>query len=186
MRVNNSNYIKQLKSGKEAALEFIVDKYLPLVKGIVNKVLLPTGDSYFIEECINDVFLSVWDNSSKFSGEDTDFRRWICVIAKFKAIDYYRKSKKNMNIAVEVIEELQVNSAEEEFLTKEEENQLIKLINQLEQIDRNIFVMKFFLGESSEDIAKKLNMSKAAIDNRIYRGKKKLRDNKSKARMEVI
>lgn len=186
MRVNNSNYIKRLKAGKEEALEFIVDRYLPLVKGITHKVLSSTGNEHSIEECINDVFLSVWDNSNKFNGDDADFKRWICVIAKFKAIDYYRKARRNMDVAVDVVEDGRVNSAEDEFITKEEENELIKLINQLDPMDRNIFIMKFFLGERSEDIARKLNVTKAAIDNRIYRGKKKLRENKSKLGLEVI
>lgn len=201
MRANDSNYIKRLKSGKEDALEFIVDKYLPLVKGITYKILLVAGNTQAMEECINDVFLSVWENSNKFNGEDTDFRRWICAIAKFKAIDYYRKANRNMDVAVELVDDgfrklskvnisensgVFVNSAEDEVIIKEDKNELIELINQLEPMDRDIFIMKFFLGEKSEDIARKFNVTRASIDNRIYRGKKKLRDGKEKLIMEVI
>ena len=45
--------------------------------------------------------------------------------------------------------------------------------------------MKFFLDIKSEDIAKRLGVTKASIDNRIYRGKKKLRERKSMMNMEV-
>lgn len=75
MRVNNSNYLKRLKNKKEDALEFIVDKYLPLAKGVTFKVLYSVGNNEVMEECINDIFLSIWNNSHKFNGDDDDFRK---------------------------------------------------------------------------------------------------------------
>lgn len=185
MRANETNYIIRLKSRKEDALEFVVDRYLSLVKGVTYKVLFSTNNEAAIEECINDVFLSVWENASKFNGDDTDFKSWICAVAKYKAIDYYRKSVKNLDIAVDNVEEGKTNSAEEEVIIKEEKTELMELINQLEPMDRDIFIMKFFLGEKNEDIARKFNVTKASIDNRVYRGKRKLREGKEKIGMEV-
>ncbi|MTK12307.1 MAG: RNA polymerase subunit sigma-70, partial [Clostridiaceae bacterium] len=60
--------------------------------------------------------------------------------------------------------------------TMENRREVIELINSLKRIDRDIFVLKFFLGYRSEDIAKKLNITKASVDNRIYRGKRKLKE----------
>ena len=40
MKSNEKNFIKRLKRQKEDALEFVVDTYLPLIKGITYKVLL--------------------------------------------------------------------------------------------------------------------------------------------------
>ena len=57
MWTREDNYIKRLKKGKEDALEFIVDKYLPLVKGITYKVLFTVGNEGDIEQGINDVFI---------------------------------------------------------------------------------------------------------------------------------
>lgn len=186
MRSNEINYVKRLKKGKEDALEFIVDKYLPLVKSTVCKVLSPLKKDGIIEECINDVFLSVWNNSSKFKGEESQFRSWIYKIAKFKAIDYYRKEIKNLEVDLEDEYISENKSLEEEIIMKEDINELIKLINTFEAIDRNIFIMKFFLGMKSEDIAKKLHITRSAVDNRIYRGKKKLNKQANSPSMEVI
>lgn len=185
MGLNNSNYIKRLKGKKEDALEFIVDKYLSLVKGVIHKVLYSVGRQDLIEECINDVFLSVWNNSDKFKGEEKDFRNWICAIAKFKAIDYYRKASKSAEVAVDNIIEKETISAEDEAIFNEDKSEVIKLLNTLEVMDREIFIMKFFLGVKSDDIAKRFDVTKASIDNRIYRGKKKLRERKSIMNMEV-
>lgn len=61
MSCTEKNYISRLKNGKENALELIVDKYLGLVKSAVYKVLSPLERDGIIDECVNDVFLSVWN-----------------------------------------------------------------------------------------------------------------------------
>ncbi len=174
MKLNDANFIEYLKLEKESALEFIFDKYLPLIKGITYKVLSPLQNDGLIEECMNDVFLSVWHNARKFQGDANDFKKWICAIAKFKAIDYYRREIKNTEISTDYLEVSNEFSVEDELIQVENRNELIALINELEPTDRDIFLMRYFLGVKPEDIAAKLGMTRGAIDNRIYRGKKKL------------
>ncbi|OOM14604.1 sigma-70 family RNA polymerase sigma factor [Clostridium saccharobutylicum] len=186
MRCTEKNYISRLKKGKEDALEFIVDKYLGLVKCAVYKVLSTSDKNGIIEECINDVFLSIWNNSDKFTGEEVDFKKWIFKIARFKAIDYYRKEVKNLNLSIEDREISANELVEEEIIKEEERSELINLINTLQPMDRDIFVMKFFLGVKSDDIARKFGLTRAAIDNRIYRGKKKLNEKISRLNLEVV
>jgi RNA polymerase sigma-70 factor (ECF subfamily) len=176
MKSNDANYIQRLQRKKEDALEYIVDQYLPLMKGITYKVLSPLGNDGIIEECINDIFLSIWEHAHKFSGDSTDFRKWICAIAKFRAVDYYRKHNKLTSHFSQEQEIGTGESAEDELIRMEDRSELIKLIHLLEPVDRDIFIMKFFLGFKTGDIAAKLGLTKASIDNRIYRGKKKLND----------
>ena len=187
MRCTEKNYIIRLKKGKEDALEFIVDKYLGIVKSAVYKVLSPLKRDGIIDECVNDVFLSVWNNSNKFNGEELDFKKWIYKIAKFKAIDYYRKEIKNLEVSIEEDKEISTNKlVEEEIINAEDRIELIELINTLEPLDRDIFTMKFFLGAKSDDIAEKFGLSRAAIDNRIYRAKKKLSKEATRVKLEVV
>jgi len=185
MKSNEENYIRRLKNRKEDALEFIVDTYLALVKSAVYKVLLPLKRDGIIEECINDVFFSIWNHSDKFKGGDIEFKKWIYKIAKFRAIDYYRKEIKNTEVSLEG-DISEGKSIEDEIIITEGKDELIVLINSLESIDRDIFIMKFFLDVKSDDIAKKLGMSRAAIDNRIYRGKKKLSKKVTSLKLEVV
>jgi RNA polymerase sigma-70 factor, ECF subfamily len=186
MKSNEKNYIKRLKAGHEDALDYIIDNYLPLVKGTICKVLGQFKDVGFIEECINDVFLSVWSNARKFQGDTTNFKQWIFAIAKFKAIDFYRKKVKTAEMILDAIEISSESSVEDEIIIKESENELLQLINGLEPMDREVFILKFFLGYKSQEIALKLNTTKASIDNRIYRGKKKLKEKVLSLKLEVI
>lgn len=174
MKSNEKNFIKRLQRQEEDALEFIVGTYLPLIKGVTYKVLAPLQNEGIAEECINDIFLSIWNNALKFKGDSTDFRKWICAIAKFKAIDYYRQAMKKVEFTSEYMEMNTEKSVEDELIMMENSAELIKLINKLDSIDREIFMMKYFLGISTEDICKQFDLTRTAFDNRIYRGKKKL------------
>lgn len=171
MRTHENNFIKRLKSGKEDALDYIVDRYLPLIKSVVRQVLGPVRQEELIGECVNDVFFAIWQNAKKFRGRNPDeFKNWICAVAKYKAIDYYRKEVKNLEVASEYIE-IPVEEA------KHAENKVKELLSELEPIDQKIFIMRYLLGFSSEETAEKLGLSITAIDNRVYRGKKRLRQN---------
>lgn len=145
MKSNDKNFIQRLKRQKEDALEYIVDTYLPLIKGVTYKVLSPLENEGVIEECMNDILLSIWNNSNKFHGDSTDFRKWICAIAKFKSIDYYRKNSKRVEFTTNEMELSSEKSAEEELIMLEDKTELIQLIHLLEPVDRDIFIMKFFL-----------------------------------------
>ncbi|MFB6800316.1 sigma-70 family RNA polymerase sigma factor [Peribacillus butanolivorans] len=174
MKSTDKNFIQRLQRQEEDALEFIVDNYLPLIKGITHKILSPLKNEGIIEECINDIFLSIWNNSKKFHGDSTDFRKWICAIAKFKSIDSYRKATKKVKFTSSYTDVNLEKSAEDELIMMEDRTELLQLIELLEPVDRDIFILKFFLGFKNEDISIKLGLTKASIDNRIYRGKKKL------------
>lgn len=179
MKTDKKNYIRRLKHKKEDALEFIMDEYFPLVKGIVSQILLPIGRRELAEECISDVFLAIWDNAAKFKGGgEEDFRKWLCAIAKYKAIDFYRREKKWVEIPASNNERIDLflpeESVEEQVIFKESAQEMEKLLNSFSPTDRNIFIMKFFWGMPSEEISKKLGLTKSAVDNRIYRGKKQL------------
>ena len=98
--INEQNFIKHLKKGDEKVLNYIVDKYLGMVKSIVTKVLYNNQNE--VEECINDIFFSMWQNRNKFYGNsELDFKKWIFKVSRYKAIDYYRKNNKQNSLEID-------------------------------------------------------------------------------------
>lgn len=172
--INERNFIHKLKKKNEKALEYTMDKYIGLVKVVVYRVLGVFNDNGYIEECISDVFIQVWNNSNKFNGQEEDFKKWVGAIAKFKAIDYYRVKVKQKEIEISETIHYEKN-IEDEIIASENRDELIELINTLSEEDRKIFIMRYFLGLKNEEIANKLKLTKASVENRIYRGKKKLK-----------
>ncbi|MHA7962996.1 sigma-70 family RNA polymerase sigma factor [Paenibacillus sp. CAU 1782] len=179
MKANETNFVRRLQRHKEDALDYIVDTYLPLVKGTIVKVLAPLRNNGMIEECINDTFLAVWNHSDQFRGESSDFRKWIYAIARSKAIDSYRKAMRQRMVMATDEPDMTghlAQSAEDELFLAEEQAEIDRLLHQLDETDREIFVMKYMLGMRSDEIADKFGLTRTAVDNRIFRGKKKLKE----------
>lgn len=179
MKSSPTNFIKRLKKKKEDALEYIIDAYMPLVKTIATKIL-HNQNRLDVDECINDVFLTVWQNVNQFKGEPEDFKKWIGMITKYKAIDRYRQAEKlnaREHQDESLLEKSSTPGTDISILRREEKNELLAAISQLEELDRDIFIMKYYLDLTNIEIADQLTLSKAAVDNRLYRGKKKLASN---------
>ena len=179
MGSNKENYIERLKKQKQDALEFVVDEYLPLVKVVVYKILHPLGQEEAEKECINDIFMAIWEHSKQFNGVEEDFKKWVYKIAKYESIDYYRKLTKKLEISLEEeqLQEASQPTPEDILIINESKEELIQLINTLDEVDRQIFIRKYFLGNTSDEVGKQLNLSRTAVDNRIYRAKARLRRN---------
>ena len=174
VKSNEHNFVERLQMEREDALEYIVHEYLPLVKGISMKILSPLRNDGLIDECVNDIFLSVWNNAKKFKGDTNNFKYWIASIARFKAIDYYRKTKKSTVVPSEHIELIQSDLVEENIILSENKKEMLAYIRTLDPLDQKIIIMRLFLGMKSDEISEKLGISKSAIDSRLFRGKKKL------------
>ncbi|WP_346897297.1 sigma-70 family RNA polymerase sigma factor [Clostridium sp. UBA7503] len=175
MRVDKDNFIEELKRKNPKALDYIIDIYGPLIKGIISKTLYSVEDKGLIEECMSDVFMAIWVNGYKFTGDNSNFKSWIGAITKFKAIDYYRKygKKENNQLMDEAITD--GKSAEDHYLDDIENSRLVSIIEGMEEPDKTIFIMKFLLGEKSKSISEALKLSVSNINTRISRGREKIR-----------
>lgn len=169
--INKDNYIKALREKNIEALDFIMDTYSNLIFKVAYKVL---NKRELSEECINDVFLKVWNNIDRFNKEDDKFKNWICTITKYTAIDMLRMEKKHSNnLSIEEV----INSKSELEKDFQNDNDLLIIkneINSMDKIDREIFIRRFYYGEKIRVISEKLGMTDNAINLRILRGRKRL------------
>lgn len=176
MGVREDNVVEQLKRKNPKALEFVVDNYGGLIKSVVQKTLFNFENSGYIEECMNDVFLAIWENCNKFSGVNS-FKAWIGAIAKYKAIDYQRKYIKSLyHENVEELELKEEADIDKELLQQECNKEIMKLLSNLTPSDRDIFIRKYFEEESTNHIAKELGLKSSAVNNRLSRGRRKLKE----------
>ena len=176
MRCHAKNFVTRLQKQKEDALEYVIEHYSSLVNAIAYKILAGISIDA-TDECVNDVFLAVWQNAGQFEGKPEDFKKWIGMITKYKAIDLFRKLEKQQarEYSDDLLEEKsKYEDLQEQLLKNEEKEELLFAIGKLASIDRDIFMMKYYLELSTIEIAEALHLSKAAVENRLYRGKKKL------------
>jgi RNA polymerase sigma-70 factor, ECF subfamily len=163
-----------IKERNEKGMELLINEYAPLIKAIVKKHLYNL--SQYQEECINDVYLGIWNNIARFDKEKNILKNWIAAITKYRAIDYKRKYLKtldHMNIS-----ELEIESdftIEKEVLKNELEYETEEILKNLNLLDKQLFIKLFVKEESIKEVSEEFNMKPSVIYNRVSRGKNKLR-----------
>ncbi|ADY55748.1 RNA polymerase, sigma-24 subunit, ECF subfamily [Syntrophobotulus glycolicus DSM 8271] len=178
MEINGTNYVLQMKKKNKKALKFVMDSYGNLIYGIVRNVLNTGNDEQQnIEECINDVFLSVWSNIESFDETKGNFKSWIAAISKYKAIDYKKKLGKQYFLEQfaenELYDELTTESI---IIAKENRRELFAALHEMNDQDREIFIRRYFLSEGIENIAQTFSVDRNVVDQRLSRGRKFLKE----------
>lgn len=176
-KVNEKNFIKFIKKKKSIGLNYVVDTYGDLIYKVIYSTLGSGFHVHYIEECLNDVFLAIWNNVEAFDENKGDFKSWIIAISKYKSIDYKRRLlKENHMEYVDVIQDDLQGDTEKLVIMKENMEEMLSLISKLKEKDKIIFMRRYFFDESIESIAKELNVNRSVIDNRLSRGRKTLRE----------
>ncbi|MBL4932169.1 sigma-70 family RNA polymerase sigma factor [Clostridium paridis] len=171
MEIDDNNLIQELARKNEKALDYLVERYGNLLFKVSYSVL---NDRETSLECMNDSLLRIWNNIQSFRGDYKNFVSWIVVITKRIAIDEVRKKDRRATSTLEEFMVVDEISLEKQLEHKETRDRILKEIDTMEDITREIFLRRFFVEESIVDISKKLGMSVSAVSNRILRGKKKL------------
>ena len=176
-RINNDNYIKQLRAKNEHALEYVVERYGGLLYSILRKKLYLIPD--MVDECFDDVLLKVWDHADDFDETRCEFKTWLAAIARYRAIDYLRKAKREeMNMASESLSEMVIEPGADDKRLRDIEDAIDgeaeKMLAYLSPKDQEIFRRIYLEGESVDDVSKDLNLPKSQVYNHTSRGKRKL------------
>lgn len=173
--MNDENLVKLLKNNPSKGLSHAIDIYGALVKTIVVRIV-GYENSQDVEECISDVFVQLWKSIDNYDQNKGILKNYIISIARFVSINAIR-GKKNKNELIP----LEENSMEIDFDVNDEVSNSInkKIIKDtifsLPQPDKEIFIRRYYLYETVKDIALSLDLNAKAVENRLYRGKEKLK-----------
>jgi len=180
--IKDKELLKKLHREPECGMELLIDEYAGLVHAVVRSKLLPAvfceAD---IEGCVADVFSEFYCDLDKYSLKLGSIKSWLCVIAKHNAIDYLRRYYKEAEV-VSLDDETSYTECADDFslegsFEKESERmELMKAVKALGEPDCEIIVRKFYLSQSSKEIAKRLGMTVSNVDTRTHRAIKRLRD----------
>ena len=174
MKVNENNFIDQLKLKNEKALVYVVDNYGWIINSSIKKYLYNLKE--YQEECFDDILLGIWNNINSYDETKNSIKNWVAAISKYKTIDYKRKYHKYMQ--EENIYELNIPSKEDTFeiVTKNElDKEVEQILDCLSSEDKKIFIKLFVEGKEVENVSKEMNIHKNNIYNRVSKGKVKVR-----------
>ena len=190
-KINDSNYIEELRRHNEDALEFVLRRYGNLLKSEIRCYLQGYQDEQ--EQCLLDVLMRIWDNIDKFDASMGSFPNWIVALSRYRAIDFLRR---NAGVEISSLEELlergddvlasleetaSIDISEEIIKAEDFKEKLCDALGSLEPKDRELFIKLFIEEISVEDLSRQTGMSKPIIYNRVSRGRKKIMGRRRKS-----
>lgn len=175
--------LKLIKTKPEKGLEKLMDTYAPLVYAIVYNKLFTVSSKEDIEECVSSVFYEAYQKRDSIDLTKGTLKSFLAVVAKRRAIDLYRQKESSLGkvISLDALADncdksLNSDMAENKSEEYETRELLIEGIKALGQPDEEIFIRKYYFGQSTKTISAILGIKENTVDKKVSRGLEKLRE----------
>lgn len=164
-------YLSMIESpGGKTKFETLYYKYRDIMFYAAHKILL---DSYDAEDAVHEAFLKIVEIIDKIENiESSQTRALVVIITEHKAIDLYRKKRREKVIPFE--EEYMGGQYHVEVERAADVQIIIQAVERLPEKYREVLLLKYSHGYSMDEIAQILSMSKENVKKTIQRARKKL------------
>jgi RNA polymerase sigma-70 factor (ECF subfamily) len=152
------------------------EKYNPQIRAVVTRILNNAGQSQDIDDCVSVVFLEIMERLRQYNETRGSMAAFVAIIARSAALNYCRSNKRKLG---ELIGDDNIDFLSEplELESELEFNMLVESIHEkLSEKENMLFTMRFILFYSPEEIAKAMKITRNAVDIRVNRLKKKIRN----------
>lgn len=156
----------ELKTGNGAAFETLYHRYKEV---LARNFLRLLRSEDLAQDALQDLFMNVW-NARLSIDPSKSFRSYLFQIAQHLVVDYYRKAATSERLQTQMLIVLDESYAHiEEALTKKEQLQLLhRVIDELPEERRRVYVMHKIEGRAYKEIAELLSLSPTLISKHIY------------------
>lgn len=159
----------------EAALADLYGRYAGLVYSIAMRVLQNT---IWAEEAMQDTFLKIWREPSKWNPGGGQLVNWVATVARFTAIDRLRRERRQPALAEPAVEDFPHLAAERDGGDEGilDARTLEILMAQLPAPQFQAIQLAFWHGMSHSEISHQLGVPLGTVKSRIQLGMQKLRE----------
>jgi RNA polymerase sigma-70 factor (ECF subfamily) len=179
--VDDVKLLNLIKTYPEEGMRQLINQYSRLVYTVVKSKISSVCNSSDIEECVADVFSEFYINLDNYNVNLSHIKTYICSIANHRATNIYKEYQKKIEEVSLDDEDVWIqiedkNLVEKDVLTNEKRKEILDAVKSLGEIDSMIIFLKFYLGESSKEISKRLGLTVSNVDTRTHRALKKLKE----------
>ena len=174
--MDDKEIIEMFLAKNEKAIEELDKKYRPLVRNIAFNIL---GNEEDAEECINDAYYALWNNIPPANPDPLS--TYLGKIVRNISISRYnsnlaKKRNSYYDVALEELQDCFVAdiNVEDEAIINSMTASVNSFLRGLKEIDRKMFVRRYWYSESIEMIAQEYGMSKNKVAVKLHRIRKKL------------
>jgi RNA polymerase sigma-70 factor (ECF subfamily) len=154
--------VKAVLDGDREGFGTLYDLYAPLVHGI----LLARVPRPEVDDLVQDIFLHAFKKLHTLR-DGAAFGPWIAMIARNRAVDFYRRSRET----VEITEDVRDSDKREARAAE-----ILELIRSLPDAYRETLVLRLVEGMTGPEIAARTGLTAASVRVNLHRGMKLLRE----------
>ena len=187
---NDAQLIRRILSGDDDAFNTLVQRHQ---KGVHALAWRKVNDFHYAEEITQDTFLQAYKKLSTLKNPN-QFAGWLYVIANRLCINWLQRHKPAMqsleDIPVEEIEEASYahyTSEQREAESTEHRHEIAeKLLSKLPESERTVMTLHYLGEMTAKEISKFLGVSVNTITNRLWRARKRLREDQELLVQEIL
>ncbi len=178
-RMTDAEWEQLLSSSPREAYEYLIEQYGNLIYAIVINKIGKCGTREDIEDCVSDIMVEFLKNAGNFSAGMGSLKSYISTVAKFRAIDAFRRISGQNNRHYDIDDEDLILPPSESDTEDEAENRIFRknlwdIVRSLGEPDSSIIIYQYFYNRKITEIAKILGMTSGAVQKRSLRARKKI------------
>ena len=164
MSTTDDNQLKLLlqdPATRRKGFEVMVRQYSEQLYWQVRRLVITHEDS---NDVLQNAFIKAWSSLDSFHG-DSKLITWLSRIAINEALDFLRKQKNRPTLSADDIETGIANQlmADDYFNGEETDAQLQEAIASLPEVQRTVFLLRYYDDMKYSDISKTLGTSEGAL-----------------------
>ena len=164
----------RIKSQDPTGLEVLLTLYTGDVHAVAAAVLGPNASSDDVEEAVADAFVAAWRHGRRFDPARATVRTWLLMHARYAALEYRRRRRTVWDSLWPWSAATAPNPCDV-VVARADQERLHAAILTLPLLDRQILYRRYFLGRDIAALATEFHLTRAAVDNRLLRARKRLR-----------
>jgi RNA polymerase sigma-70 factor (ECF subfamily) len=157
------------------ALEMLLSRFTTDVHAVVATVLGPNAPPDDVEEAAADAFIAAWRHGPGFNPSRASVRTWLLMHARYAALEHRRRQGRR------TWERLWLRNGSapdpcDVVIDAQDHLRIHEALRALPSQDRELLYRRYFLGEDIKHMALALRLSRTAVDTRLSRARKALRE----------
>ncbi len=178
---DEAGMMEELRSGSEAAFDWLVTHYHAPVYGVISGILRDPNDAADVTQ---EVFLKAFRGIRGFR-QGSSLKTWLYRIAVRESLNYRRWFWRHLRFQTSIDEEQDGATIEledsgcspfEEFATREIQHVVQQALGEVAPVFRAAVILRDLEGLSYEEVAEVLDVSVGTVKSRILRGRRMLRE----------
>ena len=156
-----SEVVRLIKRAAGGNFEAFGELYNIYLERIYRYVFYQVRDKMTAEDLTEEVFLKAWKSIDTCRGKEQTFSSWLYRIAHNHVIDNLRSQRKYLSTDMEALAEVSSPELGEEG--KLERQEMLEVISDLPQNQKQVIILKFIEGFDNREIGQIMGKSQGAI-----------------------